>query len=59
MDKRSVGKMTVKVLMIQERLSKAIVPTSKTFSVNHLELEKFLACAQCLSWSDTRTLTKR
>ena len=30
------GKITVKVMMIQERLSKTIVPTSKTFSVNQL-----------------------
>ena len=28
----------------QERLSKIIVPTSKTFSLNQLELEKLLAC---------------
>ena len=32
--------MAVKVMMIQERLSKIIVPTSKTFSLNQLELEK-------------------
>ena len=44
MDTRSEGKMTVKVMMIQKRLSKRIVPTSKMFSVTQLELEKFLAC---------------
>ena len=40
MDIRSEGRMTVKMIMIQ-----TIVPTSKTFIVNQLELEKFLACA--------------
>ena len=45
MGTRSEGKMTVKVMAIQERLSKAIVLTAKTFTVNQLELEKFLACA--------------
>ena len=44
MDTRLEGRMTVKIMMIQERLSKTIVPTSKMFSVNQLELEKFLAC---------------
>ena len=44
MDTRLEGRMTVKVVMIQERLPKTIVPTSKMFSVNQLELEKFLAC---------------
>ena len=58
MDTRSEERMTVKVMMIQERLSKVIVPTSKAFSVNQLELEKFLACGQCLSRSNTRILKK-
>ena len=44
MDTRLEGRMTVKMIMIQERLPKTIVPTSKMFSVNQLELEKFLAC---------------
>ena len=44
MDTRLEGRMTVKMMMIQERLSKTTVPTSKMFSVNQLELEKFLAC---------------
>ena len=44
MDTRLEGRMTVKIMMIQERLSKTTVPTSKMFSVNQLELEKFLAC---------------
>ena len=44
MDTRLEGRMTVKMVMIQERLPKTIVPTSKMFSVNQLELEKFLAC---------------
>ena len=44
MDTRLEGRMTVKVVMIQERLPKTIVPTSKMFNVNQLELEKFLAC---------------
>ena len=43
-DTRSEGRMTVKVMMIQEGLSKAIVPTSKMFSLNQLEQEKLLAC---------------
>ena len=41
MDTRLEGRMTVKMMMIQERLSKTIVPTSKMFSVNQLELEMF------------------
>ena len=44
MDTRLEGRMTVKVMMIHERLPKTIVPTSEMFSVNQLELEKFLAC---------------
>ena len=44
MDTRLEGRMTVKIMMIQEGLSKTTVPTSKMFSVNQLELEKFLAC---------------
>ena len=44
MDTRLEGRMTVKMIMIQERLPKTIVPTSKMVSVNQLELEKFLAC---------------
>ena len=44
MDTRLEGRMTVKMMMIQEGLSKTTVPTSKMFSVNQLELEKFLAC---------------
>ena len=44
MDTRLEGRMTVKVVMIQERLPKTIVPTSKMVNVNQLELEKFLAC---------------
>ena len=44
MDTRLEGRMTVKMVMIQERLPKTIVPTSKMVSVNQLELEKFLAC---------------
>ena len=44
MDTRLEGRMTVKMIMIQERWSKAIVLTSKMFSVNQLELGKFLAC---------------
>ena len=44
MDTRSKGMTKVKTMMIQERLSKTIVPTSKMFSVNQLELEKFLVC---------------
>ena len=44
MDTRLEGRMVVKMIMIQERLSKTIVPTSKIFIVNQLELEKFLAC---------------
>ena len=44
MDTRLEGRMTVKMVMIQERLPKKIVPTSKMFSVNQLELKKFLAC---------------
>ena len=53
MDTRLEGRMTAKVMIIQERLSKAIVPTSEMLSVNQLELEKFLACAECLSRSNT------
>ena len=34
MNTRLEGRMTVKVMMIQERLSKTIVPTSKMFNVN-------------------------
>ena len=41
MDTRLEGRMTVKMMMIQERLSKTTVPTSKMFSVNQLELEMF------------------
>ena len=41
MDTRLEGRMTVKIMMIQERLSKTTVPTSKMFSVNQLELEMF------------------
>ena len=41
---RLEGRMAVNMIMIQERLSKTIVPTSKMFIVNQLELEKFLAC---------------
>ena len=44
MDTRLEGRMTVKIMMIQEGLSKTTVPTSKMFSVNQLELEKFVAC---------------
>ena len=44
MDTRLEGRMTVKIMMVQERLSKTTVPTSKMFSVNQLELEKFVAC---------------
>ena len=44
MDTRLEGRMAVNTIMIQERLSKTIVPTSKMFIVNQLELEKFLAC---------------
>ena len=44
MDTRLEGRMAVNMIMIQERLSKTIVPTSKMFIVNQLELEKFLAC---------------
>ena len=44
MDTRLEGRMVVNMIMIQERLSKTIVPTSKMFIVNQLELEKFLAC---------------
>ena len=52
MDRILEGRMAVKMMMmmmmmmmmIQERLSKTIVPTTKMFNVNKLELEKFLAC---------------
>ena len=46
MDRILEGRMAVKMMMmmIQERLSKTIVPTTKMFNVNQLELEKFLAC---------------
>ena len=41
MDTRLEGRMTVKMMMIQERLSKTTVLTSRMFSVNQLELEMF------------------
>ena len=50
MDRILEGRMAVKMMMmmmmmmIQERLSKTIVPTTKMFNMNKLELEKFLAC---------------
>ena len=41
MDTRLEGSMAVKVMMMmQERLSKTTVPTSKMFSMNQLQLEK-------------------
>ena len=45
MDTRLERRMPVKMMMIQERLSRTVVPKSKMFSVNQLELEKFLAFA--------------
>ena len=46
MDRILEGRMAVKMtmMMIQERLSKTIVLTTKMFNVNPLELGKFLAC---------------
>lgn len=59
MDTESEGRVKLKVMMIQGRLAKTNVLTSKMFNVNQVELEKFFSYILCLLRSDKTILTKR